>query len=160
MGCSIIILTSLQIISFTARIVISICRFIGELVPWVKYLLSMHDRAALFEVTHRFIVLTRVEVHNRTVQIVIFLVEDVLFIIICLLILLSHSYGSLTLLVTALGNSGILILLRHEDLLRGLLQLSVQLGHLPLIELVFFVTYVVILVHGVFLPWLLLYSEP
>lgn len=55
---------------------------IRELVPRVQDLVCMHDLRALVEVTNSFFVLTRIYLHHATIEIVVLLVENVLFVVV------------------------------------------------------------------------------
>lgn len=56
--------------------------FIWKLVSGIEYFVGMHDVGALFKVLNGFIVVAAVEVHDCSVQIIVFFVEDVFLIVV------------------------------------------------------------------------------
>ena len=55
---------------------------VRELVPGVEHLISMHDLRALIEVSDCFLVVSCVDRHYTAIQVVVLLVEDVLFVVV------------------------------------------------------------------------------
>ena len=62
-----------------------------ELVARVKHFIGVHDLRALIQILDRFFVVTSVNLHASTIQIVVFFVENVFFVVVCLLCFLCIS---------------------------------------------------------------------
>ena len=58
---------------------------VGELLSWIQNLVRMHNLRTLIKVANSFVVFTRVDLHDSSIQVVIFFVEDVLLVIVGLL---------------------------------------------------------------------------
>mmetsp|Transcript_23146 Transcript_23146/g.28692 ORF Transcript_23146/g.28692 Transcript_23146/m.28692 type:complete len:281 (+) Transcript_23146:1374-2216(+) len=74
---------------------------IRELGPRVQHLVSVHDLGTLIEVRDRFFVIACVDGHHSTIKVVVFLVKDVFFVVVCLFDLFCVSG-----VVAAIGTLG------------------------------------------------------
>lgn len=62
--------------------------FIWELVLWVKNLILMHYPRALFKILNCFFILLAINVEHRSIKIKVFLIEDIFFVIVGILLTL------------------------------------------------------------------------